>query len=295
MLFRYAPTPSGFLHLGNAVNFVLNYLSAKQMRASILLRIDDLDADRKRQEYVEDVFVSLEWLGLTYDIGPTGPDDFERNWSQRHRIHIYQETLDQLVQCGVVYASDFSRQQIRAIGDFDAIRLMRGQNLPLSTPEVPWRVCIPDDEPFTDFVVRRRDGIPAYQIASLSDDLYFGVTHLVRGEDLRNSTLMQCYLATLLGNNRFTQIKVWHHPLVTDAFGEKLSKSAGSASLKALREANHSPIAVYREVARLLGKPEDVGNSLESLAQAFDLTRWFEHCPSGNRTPGLASEPGSFE
>ncbi|KAB7727856.1 hypothetical protein F5984_18985 [Rudanella paleaurantiibacter] len=260
-MFRYAPTPSGFLHIGNGVNFVLTYLWAQALAAPILLRIDDLDADRKRPEYVDDVFFTLDWLGLRYDVGPTGPDDFERHWSQRHRLPLYHQLLTRLVRRGVVYASDFSRQQIRSLGEAEATRLMRAQNLSLRTPGVPWRVRVPDGLPFSDFVVRRRDGIPAYQVASLTDDCHFGVTHIVRGEDLRESTAIQLFLATLLNDDRFARTTIWHHPLLTDSSGQKLAKSAGSTSLRALRESGRGPVLVYQTAARLLGfSAENVGS-----------------------------------
>ncbi len=270
-MFRYAPTPSGFLHLGNGVNFVLTYAWARALGAQILLRIDDLDTDRKRPDYVDDVFRTLDWLSLTYDLGPTSPDDFEQRWSQRHRLSLYEQTLSELVKTGLVYPSDLSRQQIRDLGEAEALRQMRAQNLPLHTPDVPWRVRVPDGLPFTDFVVRRRDGIPAYQITSLTDDLHFGVTHLVRGDDLRESTAMQQFLARLLGYESFRQGVVWHHPLLLDAAGQKLSKSAGSASIRALREGGESPAVVYRAAARLLGLAEGAGETLADLEQLFTL------------------------
>jgi len=268
MLFRYAPTPSGLLHLGNGVNLTLTYLLARAMGSPILLRIDDLDSDRKRPDYIADVFRALDYLGLTYEQGPTGPDDFERHWSQRHRMPLYEQTLAALVETGVVYASKFSRQQILTMGA-TAIDQMRAQQLPLSMSDVVWRAQVPENEPFPDFVIRKRDGVPAYQIASLTDDLHFGVTHLVRGHDLRESTAMQQYLARLLGHEAFAGLPVWHHPLQTDSEGLKLSKSAGSTSLKALRESGKPPVAVFGAVARLLGFPEEAGESLEGLEGAF--------------------------
>lgn len=271
MLFRYAPTPSGFLHLGNGVNLTLTYLLARAMGSPILLRIDDLDSDRKRPDYVADVFRSLDYLGLTYEQGPTGPDDFEQQWSQRHRMPLYEQTLTALVETGVVYASKFSRQQVLTMGD-TAIDRMRAQQLPLSMSDVVWRARVPDNEPFTDFVVRKRDGVPAYQIASLTDDIHFGVTHFVRGNDLRESTAMQQYLAHLLGYEKFAAIPVWHHALLTDAQGQKLSKSAGSTSLKAICEGGKSPVVVYQEVARLVGLPVEAVESLEGLERAFVST-----------------------
>ena len=273
MLFRYAPTPSGFLHLGNGVNFTLTYLLARSLGASILLRIDDLDTDRKRPDYVDDVFRSLDYLGLTYEQGPTGPDDFERNWSQRHRMPLYEQTLRLLVETGQVYATSFSRQQIGAMGA-SANEQMRAQQLPFTMQNVAWRVGIDqkqliDNLLTADFVVRQRSGVPAYQVASLTDDLHFGVTHLVRGDDLRESTNMQRYLAQLLGQKTFTNLPAWHHPLLLDNDGNKLSKSAGSTSLKVMREAGKSPAVVFRAVARLLGLPAESGESWGVLERAF--------------------------
>ncbi len=272
-MFRYAPTPSGFLHLGNGLNLTLTYLLARSLGASILLRIDDLDTDRKRPDYVADVFHSLDYLGLTYEKGPSGPDDFERNWSQRHRLPLYEQTLAALVDTGQVYATSFSRQQILAMGA-GANERMRAQQLPFTMQDVTWRIRIDrvqgiDNQLTADFVIRQRSGLPAYQIASLTDDLHFGVTHIVRGDDLRESTAMQQYLARLLGHETFANIPVWHHPLLTDAEGQKLSKSAGSTSLKAMREAGQSPAVVFGSVAQLLSLPPEAGESLGDLERAF--------------------------
>jgi len=273
MLFRYAPTPSGFLHLGNGVNLTLTYLLARSLHMPILLRIDDLDADRKRPDYVDDIFHSLDYLGLSYEQGPASPDDFERHWSQRHRLPLYKQTLHALVETGQVYATSFSRQQILAMGA-NANEQMRAQQLPFTMQDVAWRIRIDqtqviDNQLTTDFVVRQRSGLPAYQVASLTDDLHFGVTHIVRGDDLRESTAMQQYLARLLGHETFANIPVWHHALLTDSAGNKLSKSAGSTSLKVMREAGQPPALVFAQVAKLLGLPPEAGESLEALARAF--------------------------
>lgn len=273
MLTRIAPTPSGYLHLGNAVNFVLTWLAARQRGGRVLLRIDDLDADRKRPEYVADVFETLDWLGLDYDLGPTGPDDFETNWSQRHRQNRYEATLAELVGRGAVYACGLSRKQLAAYGGaYPAAG--REQNLSLDTPDAAWRFRIDEsgqDGPVRDVVVRRRDGLPAYQIASLTDDVDFGVTHLVRGQDLIESTYLQRRLAEQLNWSTFLDAQVWHHPLLTQN-GQKLAKSAGSgatgpASVRAMRAAGEGPGRVFGVVSLLLGEPLNVSsNAPHSLA-----------------------------
>jgi glutamyl/glutaminyl-tRNA synthetase len=285
MLTRLAPTPSGFLHLGNAVNFVLAWLVARQAGGQILLRIDDLDADRKRPEYVADIFETLDWLGLDYDLGPTGPDDFEAHWSQRHRLGRYEETLRQLIDRKVVYACALSRKQLAEYGGtYPATGQL--QFLPLNTPNVTWRFQTNepgvtrtlDDDGVTvhDFVVRRRDGLPAYQIASLTDDVDFGVTHLVRGQDLLESTWMQRELAERLRLKDFLGTLAWHHPLLLDAAGQKLSKSAGSgavgaASLQTMRAAGAGPERVFWAVGTLLH--ETLGTLGEGQTLA-DLRGW---------------------
>lgn len=253
-MFRIAPTPSGFLHVGNACNALLVWRCAQRMGGRVLLRIDDLDADRKRPEYVEEIFRVLDWLGVGWDVGPDGPDDFERNWSQHRRLPLYQALLRQLTDRGLVYACALSRTGIRAMteaGQYPAAGRQRGSRIGPAPDEVqltlPWRIETPERwfafsdwngrqhevalmAAMPDFVVRRRDGIPAYQVASVADDAYFGVSHVVRGSDLLPSTAAQLLLMELVG---MAPPQYLHHPLLTDENGEKLSKSAGALALEA--------------------------------------------------------------
>ncbi|MBO0947062.1 glutamate--tRNA ligase family protein [Fibrella forsythiae] len=268
MLFRIAPTPSGYLHLGNAVNFVLTWLAARQRGAEILLRIDDLDADRKRPEYVDDIFRSIDFLGIDYDVGPASPADFAANWSQRCRLDYYSDTLNRLRDAGTLYACGLSRRALQAYGPTYPAE-GRQQQLALDTPNVAWRFRA-DGNGEADFVVRRRDGLPAYQLASLTDDQYFGVTYLIRGQDLIESTDRQRQLAVALGWTDFLQARVWHHPLLLSSEGKKLSKSAGDGfiaetSIRAMRERSNVPEMVYRQVARLLKAPAEAEHSLKEL------------------------------
>lgn len=268
---RIAPTPSGFLHLGNALNFTLNWLVARLAPAGrLLLRIDDLDADRKREAYVQDVFDTLEWLGLDWDEGPVSADDFEKNWSQHRRIELYDNLLAQLREKGFLFACGKSR---RDLAPFEGVYPpeFRKQNLSLDAPDVSWRIVTPVGFPMPDFVVRRRDGLPAYQIASLADDLRFGITHIIRGEDLLSSTAAQEFLAECLGRYDFQTIRFLHHPLLKNEKGEKLSKSAGADSLLALRESGSSPSVIFRQVARLLELPEQEFAGPDDLLAAVRL------------------------
>jgi glutamyl-tRNA synthetase len=231
---RLAPTPSGLLHLGNALNFWLNYRAAQSAHADLLLRIDDMDADRKRPEYVQDVFDSLHWLGIHWTQGPRDAADFEQNWSQHLRIPLYHKALDALRQQGLLFACRKSRRDLAPWGGAYPAEF-REQGLSLDAPDVAWRIRTPEQFPLPDFVVRRRDGLPAYQVASVVDDLHFGITHVIRGADLADSTTAQRWLAQCMAQPAFAQIQFLHHPLLLDAAGEKLSKSAGASALRSRR------------------------------------------------------------
>jgi glutamyl-tRNA synthetase len=239
-MYRLAPTPSGFLHIGNAINFLLNFRAAHSVTdGKLLLRIDDLDAARKKQAYIDDIFENLAWLGLTWDLGPKNASDFEKNWSQYQRMYLYEEILQNLRSTGLLYACKKSRKEIEDLGT-DYLAKLRNQGLSLDAKDVAWRIKTPDDFPLPDFVVRKKDGIPAYQIASLADDVHFGVTHIIRGHDLEASTKAQLFLAEILGLKSFLAIKFEHHGLALDEKGLKLSKSQGATSLKSMREAGKS-------------------------------------------------------
>jgi len=217
---RIAPTPSGFLHLGNVMSFLITADLAKG--AKILLRIDDLDRDRVEKEYVEDIFETLDFFGIDYDEGPRNYDEFENKWSQLHRLHLYNAALEKLRPH--VYACTCSRTQL--VEDNPC----RYKDLPLDTPNASWRVRN------KDFIVRKKDGFPAYQLSSVVDDLHFGIDLIVRGQDLWDSTQAQLYLAGLLEEPAFTNIQFFHHPLLEVVPGQKLSKSAGDTSIQYLRK-----------------------------------------------------------
>jgi glutamyl/glutaminyl-tRNA synthetase len=240
---RLAPTPSGFLHTGNIYNFLLNWLWAKAEGGQVLLRIDDADAARKRPEYVADIFRVLEWLGLDWDLGPTGPDDFEKQWTQAQRIDLYMAILDELVHKQQLFACSCSRKQLGSEGPYPGHCTHKG--LPLNLPDTAWRIHIDNQTRvhFADralgqvniqlaktagsFVMRKKDGMAAYQLTSMADDRHFGVTHIARGQDLLPSTAMQLYIDGLLDIPYLNQCAFWHHRLLTGQAGDKLSKSAG--------------------------------------------------------------------
>lgn len=249
---RIAPTPSGYLHLGNAYSFLLTANLARQYNARILLRIDDIDRARMREAYVDDIFDTLSFLEINWDEGPKNAPEFHERFSQHLRLPLYHDILKRLVATGRVYACNCSRKQLAEQGGHDAAAC-RARRIPLDTPDVAWRIDTDGageltvkglegvhkgqlDEASQHFIIRKRDGDPAYQIASLADDLHFGVDLIVRGEDLWMSTLSQLFLAELLGEKAFLEATFLHHPLLTDSDNRKLSKSEGATSLRYLRK-----------------------------------------------------------
>lgn len=267
---RLAPTPSGYLHAGNLFNFLLNHFGARSRGAKLLLRIDDLDADRKRDVYVKDIFSTLAWVGIDWDEGPRSAVEFETTWSQHLRLPAYHDALDVLRSKNLLFACRKSRRDLAPYGS-SYPEHFRNQGLELEAPDVAWRIKTPPGFPMPDFIVRRRDGIPAYQVASVCDDMHFGVTHAVRGADLEASTIAQYYLAECLGAPSFASIKFYHHPLLLDEKGEKLSKSAGSEAVNTLRAGGEGPEKILGATAKWLGLPED-----KKYCTAGDLLDAFE-------------------
>lgn len=285
---RIAPTPSGYLHVGNGLSFVLTWVLARAHDGQVLLRIDDLDRQRYRPEYVEDIFATLDWLGLDYDLGPTGPDDFEANFSQLHRLGLYGELLEQIREAGLIYGCTCSRKRIRmtAIDGNLYDGHCRTASIPLAREGVAWRALLPPQASIRfkewpgnswqtkdlrrgmgDFVVRKKDGFPAYQLASLADDYHWNINFVVRGEDLLWSTAAQYWLAERLKIESFTQATFWHHRLILDDSGEKLAKSKGANALRSWRETGKEPTDIYRIAAQILDLPIEAGDSLSTLCE----------------------------
>lgn len=262
---RLAPTPSGFLHEGNALNFVLTWLAVRKENGVLRLRIDDLDAARVEEQYVDDVFRTLNWLELDWDEGPRSTAEHFSAFSQKHRIARYQELIDKLREKDLLFACTCSRKDILALspgGKYPGTCCQK--SLPFDAPETSWRLYRAE-EPMAYPIIRRRDTIPSSYIASLADDLDQGVTLIVRGNDLRPVTTLQLELASLLGEDSFKKVRFEHHVLLTDAAGNKLSKSAGSASLKARIEKGEGPEALYEKMSASLGLREKARSARELL------------------------------
>lgn len=284
---RLAPTPSGYLHLGNAFSFVLTWLLVRKQHGRLHLRIDDLDRERAKPEYYDDIFTTLAWLGLDYDSGARSRQDCLANWSQKHRLTAYNAALMRLVDAGDVFVCDCSRSllaQTAPNGLYPGT--CRSKNLPLASTDAAWRVRTDGNTSVNfhdaragsvttdiatnlgDFIVRRRDGVPAYHIASLVDDTHDQMTFIVRGADLLASTAAQIFLAERLTFTAFTRTTFLHHPLLLESPERKLSKSHHSLSLRAMRENGTTAEEVIGRIASMLGivlpRP-----SLQALLEAF--------------------------
>ncbi len=306
---RLAPTPSGYLHQGNAVNFILTWMLVRHSGGRLNLRIDDADAGRCRPEYVEDIFRQLEWLGLDWDHGPAGPDDFFARHSQLLRLDRYRLALEKLELRGIIFYCTCTRRQIKNKAGANHLypgtcrscqrppaaahttRIMVARQwtfaaasrefelLPGKTPPAAEDIAEPliSVQPAAemgDFILWRRDELPAYQLASLVDDLDEQINLLVRGRDLLPSSAAQYFLAEQLGpaGQTFLKAKFLHHPLLTDTTGRKLAKSDRALSLAAMRRAGATPGDLYRLTARFLGlAADDIDSPADLLAAAADL------------------------
>lgn len=235
-LTRYAPTPSGFLHAGNLLNFRRTAELAREVGAAIALRIDDADAARYRREYADDIFRALHINGLTWDLGPHDTDDFEAHFSQRSKREYYRAELS---GAGLeIYACSCSRSRQQAIPTGGCSGGCRTARMGWEPGESALRVVVPAgtvidvggervqlDTAMGDFVVWRRDDQPAYQWFSVIEDRDLGTTHIVRGRDLLESSAAQIFLAKAIGARNVETATYVHHDLMLDSDGRKISKS----------------------------------------------------------------------
>ena len=237
---RFAPSPTGYLHLGHVVNAIYVWGVAAGKRGRVLLRIEDHDRLRCRPRYESALLEDLDWLGFGADEGRHPPA------RQSDRLGDFADALARLEGDGLVYACDCSRKHI---GGKPYDGRCRDRGLPRDAGH-GLRVRL-DGEPSGDVLVRDRDGLWTYQFAVTVDDTRQGVTLVVRGQDLADSTSRQVALARLLG--RQTPATFVHHPLIVDPQGRKLSKSAGDTGVRELRAAGLAPETVIGRAAAAVG------------------------------------------
>jgi glutamyl-tRNA synthetase len=289
---RFAPSPTGRLHVGNVRAALHNWLLARKHGGKFLLRIDDTDAERSREEHVEAIRADLAWLGLV-------SDGEER---QSARFALYERELARLAEAGRAYRCyettqelDLKRKVLLGRGlppiyDRAGMALTRADHTAKAAAgETPhWRFLLDHAEPIawddgirgpqhfdaatiSDPVVRRADGSWLYMLPSVIDDIAMGVTHAVRGEDHVSNTATQLQMFTALGASppRFA-----HEALLVGAEG-KLSKRLGSLGIAELRESGIEPEALIALLARLgTADPVDPSLDTDALAESFDLSRF---------------------
>ena len=291
---RFAPSPSGRMHLGNLLCSLLAWLSAKQAGGRVVLRIEDLDAERCPARFARQLEEDLRWLGLVWDEGgadggPCGP------YCQSQRAELYLRYFEKLRAAGLVYPCFCSRSQLHAASAphrADGTPVYGGTCRGLAPAEIAqkskqrppaWRLRVPEDTiafqdghlgPYSeylprdcgDFVLRRGDGVFAYQLAVVVDDALMGVTQVVRGADLLQSTPRQLLLYRLLG---LPAPQFYHLPLLLAADGRRLSKRDGDVSLEQL-QSRYTPRQIVGKLAFLAGlqeRPEPA--SPQQLAERF--------------------------
>jgi glutamyl-tRNA synthetase/glutamyl-Q tRNA(Asp) synthetase len=243
---RFAPSPTGFLHLGHIVNAIYVWGHARAAGGSVLLRIEDHDRQRARVEYEMALLDDLDWLGFEPDIFRT--DEFRRGpcaGRQSDRDEVYRECLAPLVARGLVYGCDCTRKQLAS--PIYSGRC-RGRGLPLGA-HIRWRVRL-DETVGGDVLIRDRLGNWTYQWCVTVDDTVQNLTHVIRGNDLRESTERQIALARLLG--RTTPPIFIHHPLIMKSATQKLSKSDRDTGIRDLRRAGWSAPSVIGYAAALV-------------------------------------------
>lgn len=291
---RFAPTPSGALHLGNLFCSLLAWLSAKAQGGEIVLRIEDLDRERTDPAFTAQCEHDLRLLGLNWDRGGTAGGE---TYFQSERTEYYERLLARLQQKGIVYPCFCSRAELHAASAphaSDGEVLYSGKCRGLTKAEIAQlskgrspalRLRVPDKtisfcdlhygaveqnlmSECGDFILRRSDGVFAYQLAVVGDDGAMGVTEVVRGRDLLSSTPRQIYLFQLLG---LPVPRFAHTPLLLDEEGRRLSKREKDMSLAGLLERGYTPEDVVGRLAYLAGlleRPEPA--EAKELIPLFD-------------------------
>jgi glutamyl-tRNA synthetase len=230
---RFAPSPTGALHLGTARAALLAWQRARQAQGILVLRIEDLDSPRVVEGSQAALLEDLRWLGLAWDEGP---------YVQSKRLNLYQAALDRLKALGLAYPCTCSRKEIAGIASAP-----HGEDGPPYTgacrqgPSHPgrpaaWRFKMPAAA--DDFVLQRADGVFAYQLACAVDDAAMGITEVVRGEDLRSSAGRQ---GALLRALELEAPQYWHFPLVLGSDGQRLAKRNGAKAVAAYRSEGSTP------------------------------------------------------
>ena len=286
---RFAPSPTGYIHVGNLRTALMNYMIARKAGGQFILRLDDTDQERSKQEYIDGLKADLAWLGLGYD----------RIEQQSLRMGRYREAAEQLKAAGRFYECfetpvelDLKRKKLLNMGkppvyDRASLHLTEDQKAAyraegrvgywrfrLDIERIEWKDGIIGDISIdagsvSDPVLIKADGQVLYTFASSVDDVDMGVTHIVRGADHVTNTATQIQIMKALGGVPPTFA---HHSLLTGPQGEELSKRLGVLALRDLRGRGIEPMALLSLMARLgSSKPVELAGSLQDLIDGFDV------------------------
>ena len=270
---RLAPSPTGYLHLGHAMTFWRAQERARENGGTLVLRIEDLDPDRYRSDFCEAMFDDLRWFGLQWNEGPDIGGKFGP-YRQSERRQYYLDAWEKLRRGGFIYPCTCSRRDVLSAAGAPhsendepiypgTCRPRVGAVAVANKPSgINWRFRVPDGErlsfvdqclgeqsaiagkDFGDFIVWRKDDVPAYQLAVVVDDAAMQITEVVRGADLITSTFRQLLLYRALG---LEPPQFYHAPLILDSLGNRLAKRHTSLTLRALRAAGANPESLRAE------------------------------------------------
>lgn len=262
---RFAPSPTGYLHLGGARAAIYNWLHARGSGGAFILRIEDTDRERSTSESVEQILASLEWLGLEYDEGP---------YFQSERLDLYKENLDRLLESGRAYRCVCSPEELetkraKALTEgrkpkYDYTCRDRGLSASTTEPYVirlaaeregvtsftdllRGEISCANDE-LDDFIIARSDGSPTYNFVVTIDDALMGITHVIRGDDHISNTPKQVMLYGAFG---FEVPAFAHAPMILGSDGKRFSKRHGAADAREMRSRGILPEALFNYLARL--------------------------------------------
>ncbi|WJF89241.1 glutamate--tRNA ligase [Paraburkholderia bonniea] len=287
---RFAPSPTGFIHLGNIRSALYPWAFARKMKGTFVLRIEDTDVERSTAVSVDAILEGMAWLGLDFDEGP---------FYQMQRMERYREVLRQMTEQGLVYPCYMSTQELDALREHQRLagekprydgtwRPEPGKTLPVPpagvepvlrfrnplTGVVAWDDAVKghieiSNEELDDLVIARPDGTPTYNFCVVVDDLDMRITHVIRGDDHVNNTPRQINILRALG----AEPPVYAHlPTVLNEQGEKMSKRHGAMSVTGYRDAGYLPEAVLNYLARLGWSHGDAEIfSRDQLVEWFDL------------------------
>lgn len=297
---RFAPSPTGYLHLGNARTALFNYIYAKHTGGKLILRVEDTDKERSKKEYEEMLIDDLKWLGIQWDEGPDIGGE-HAPYRQSQRDNIYKKYIEKLKQSGHIYKCFCTQKELeeerkkalaegrppRYSGKCRNLSEEKIKQLEKEGKSYTWRFKVPDGETivfedlikgvieinvneFGDFVIVRSDGSPVYNFVVVVDDALMEITHIIRGEDHLSNTPKQILIYRALG---FKEPKFAHLPIILGEDKSKLSKRHGSVSVRAFREDGYVSEAMFNGLA-LLGwhpKKDTEVVSKEEIIKEFDI------------------------